>query len=114
MEKAKYIRTTIGTKFRQTKPLLLRFVKLLLFFVPEANPSYEGKIHLVTEWLIEFDENGQPYREIGICKKGEVVIAGPNGDDYGYWLDTNMKYDDFIGVPISRKLFESLWRKSQI
>ncbi|MCF6318931.1 MAG: hypothetical protein L3J83_06595 [Proteobacteria bacterium] len=110
----KFLRITIGTEFKQKKSVLIRFIKLLLFFVPVANPDYESKIHLVKEWLIEFDENDQPFREIGINKDGDVVISGPNERDYGYWLDTNMRYSDFKGTPVSKKKFEALWEKSKL
>lgn len=67
-------------------------------------------MHLVQEWLIEFDKDGLPGREIGIDKNGLPALAGPNAHNYGFWLDTNMKIDDFAGEPVDRDEFERLWK----
>ncbi len=60
-------------------------------------------------WLIEFDEEGKPFREIGLDESDSVVIAGPSESDYGFWSDTNMKLNDFEGEPVSEAYFEQLW-----
>ena len=68
--------------------------------------------HLVSEWLVEFDEHDDPWREMGLDSDGQVVYSGPDNANYGFWLDTNMKYDDFDGDEISPVEFERLWRTS--
>ena len=83
------------------------------FFIPKANPGYDSNMHLIDRWLIEFDENDDPWREIGLSKSGEVVVAGPSDRDYGFWCDTNMKYSDFDGEEVSESVFEDLWSKSK-
>lgn len=62
-----YIRTTVGRDFppSTTPPALRKLLRVLLFFVPVANPDNDPKLHLVKQWLIEFDESGGPRREIG-------------------------------------------------
>jgi hypothetical protein len=87
-------------------------MRLLLWFIPEANPDYRGKLHLVHEWFIEFDDEGQPWREIGININGRPVLAGPDDRNYGFWLDTNMTLKDFSGEPVDAAEFERLWRES--
>src|SRR5687768_2350812 len=72
-----------------------RIIRGLLWFVPEANPDYNGKMHLVHEWLIEFDAEGDPSREIGVDAAGKPVLAGPDARNFGFWLDTNMQFKDF-------------------
>lgn len=63
----------------------------------DANPTYRNKMHLVKAWLIEFDGN-EPDREIGLDAHGNPVLAGPTTVDYGFWLDTNMVYENFEGI----------------
>ncbi|WIV98778.1 hypothetical protein [Kinneretia aquatilis] len=82
--------------------------------VDNANPSYRGRLAFVRSWLIEFDDDGGPWREIGLDESGSVVLAGPSSVDYGYWLDTPMRYSDFKGNPISREFFEELWLRSGV
>lgn len=36
--------------------------------------------------------------------------AGPTEQDYGFWLDSNMKRDDFKGEIISESIFENAWK----
>jgi hypothetical protein len=78
-------------------------------FIPEANPDYA--FDQVREWLIEFDEDGVPGREVGLDGSGEPVLAGPDGRNYGFWLDTNMRYEDFTGDEVTAEVFERAWRR---
>ncbi len=59
-----YLRTTTGTDFEEKEPFGVKVLRTVLFFIPEANPGYRNKMHLVKEWLIEFDEKEMPYREM--------------------------------------------------
>ncbi len=89
-----------------------KLIKTVLFFIPKANPGYDSKMHLVKKWLIEFEEeDGEllPWREIGLDSKGTPVLAGPDKQNYGFWLDTNMKYEDFEGESIDVGEFEKIW-----
>ncbi len=110
--KERFLQTTLGTGFDEQKSIAEKIVKKVLFFVPEANPGYEGKIHLVKKWVIEFDSEGNPNREVGLNEKGNVVLAGPSERDYGFWLDTNMKFGDFTGEEVSKEEFEVAWKES--
>lgn len=106
-----YLKTKLSTDWPEKEPFSEKFIRGLLFFIPEANPDYRNKMHLIDEWLIEFEDNGLPHREIGITRNSEPVIAGPDDKNYGFWLDTNMKFEDFEGIEISKDHFEELWKK---
>ena len=95
----------------------VKVIKGILFFIPKANPGYDSKMHLVKKWLIEFvEEDGEltPWREIALDSNGNLVFAGPDKRNYGFWLDTNMKYEDFNGKTIDKEEFERYWRISGV
>lgn len=105
-----YIKTKEATDFPEKKSLGEKILRTLLFFIPKANPGYEGKYHLINEWLIEFDDNNDPIREIALNENNEVLFTGPSKQDYGFWLDSNMKFDNFKDVvKISSNEFEIFW-----
>ena len=104
-----YLKTYEATDWDQSKPCSSKVLEIIKLFIPEANPGYEGKMHLLDHWLIEFDDKGLPVREIGLAPDGAIVLAGPSPENYGFWCDTNMKFGDFDGEPISREEFENAW-----
>jgi hypothetical protein len=88
--------------------------KLLYFIFPVANPDFEKVFDYVSEWLLEFeDEKNIPVREIGINKEGAVIAKMPFNDNYGYWTDNSLSYEDFIvrfeTTEITQGYFESQW-----
>ncbi len=88
--------------------------KVMQRFVPEANPGYRDKMHLIDSWYVEFDEQGLPGREVGVDAAGQPVVAGPSTTDYGFWLNTNMKLADFDGDKLDKQEFEALWERSGV
>ena len=113
----KYLSTTKATGWPVKESFVSRLIQKVLFFIPKANPDYEPKIHLVSKWLIEFIENeGEflPCREIGLDPNNNIVLDGPNKRNYGFWLDTNMNYNDFEKNTIEKEEFEYYWNKSGI
>ena len=104
-----FLRTKLGTDFRKPSNWWQRFTSF-----ETANPSHHEKYHLVRCWLIEFDSEGMPGREIGLDENDFVVTAGPSKSDYGFWLDTNMRYPDFTGDLISSEYFEKIWAASGV
>ena len=105
-----FLRTVQATDWEEPRGWIGRVIAS----IDSANPSYRGKYHLIRSWLIEFDEDGSPWREIGLDADGAIVVAGPSAKDYGFWLDTNMKFSDFTGEPVTQEHFESLWTASGV
>ena len=100
-----FIRTELGTDFTEPSG---RFGRLLSS-IDTANPSYRGKYHFIRSWMIEFGDDGLPWREIGLDANSFIVVAGPSAKDYGFWLDTDMQYSDFVGEAITQEQFEAVW-----
>ncbi|MEL7185398.1 MAG: hypothetical protein AAFN50_03040 [Pseudomonadota bacterium] len=107
------MKTKIATDWGAPKPDGI-LVRLMQRFIPEANPSYRNKMHLIDTWYIEFDKQGLPNREVGVDADGLPVVAGPSSTDYGFWLDSNITDVDLEGLEIERKEFEALWFRTGI
>jgi hypothetical protein len=71
------LRTKLATDFQQEKKS--GFIKSVLHRL-DSNPDYQ--LHLVREWLVEFDNDDLPFREIGLGDNGQSVLAGPNDRNY--------------------------------
>jgi hypothetical protein len=89
-------------------------IGILSVIVPKANPDFENKIDLVEKWIVELDnETGIPEREIGMDKKGRIIVKMPFKNNYGYWTDNNLLLADFKNhfktSEISRDSFEIYW-----
>lgn len=89
---------------------------VLAKIIPKANPDFEDKIGKVQYWLLECDsETGIPEREIGLDKKGKVILKMPYQDNYGYWTDNNLSLNDIIEhfrvSEISQTSFEQTWEQ---
>jgi hypothetical protein len=104
--------TTKATNF--TDELLnnwrVRFLKVLLFFVPRANPDVERYYPLVKEWALELSDDGWPQREVGLDKAGAPIFATPDDRNTGFWTD--MARTQFLRDElrlISAEEFERLW-----
>ena len=109
--------TPLATDWPKEEPWKVKLMSAVLFFIPKANPDYDSKMYLVKKWLIEFiDEEGElvPWREIGLDADGKPVFAGPDKRNYGFWLDTNMKLEDFKGEMIEKEEFERFWKMSGV
>ena len=109
---SKYLSTNLATDWEHGKDWALKVIETILFFVPKANPGYEPHMHLIDRWVVEFDGDDNPGREIGLSTSDEVVVAGPSARDYGFWCDTNMTFKDFQGETISESEFEAYWERS--
>ena len=94
--------------------LIQRFVMNTLYFLKiTANPDFDKKINDVSYWLVEFDEENIPNREIGLDENDNVILKMPYKRNYGFWTDNQLLYDDFISrfsaVEISERIFEAKW-----
>ena len=108
-----YLRTKLATDWAEPAGDGL-LIKVMRSFIPEANPGYRDKMHLIDSWYIEFDEQGLPGREVGVDAAGQTIVAGPSSVDYGFWLDTNMRFSDFDCDEIEKHVFEALWEQAGI
>lgn len=107
----------MATNWPEKEPWQIRLIRMVFFFIPRANPGYDSKMYLVEKWLIEFleeDGNLVPWREIALDAKDNIVFAGPDKRNYGFWLDTDMKFEDFEGKLINKDEFESYWSLSGV
>ena len=87
---------------------------LLKLIIPKGNPNFDKQIDNVEYWLLECEiESGIPEREIGIDKNGNVIVKMPFKDNYGYWTDNNLKFNDFVekfkATEIEKREFEFNW-----
>ena len=99
-----YLRSNKATNWEKPGKFVSFFLKRL-----SSNLGYEKAFPDLHEWLIEFDDDGMPDREIGLDESGAPILAGPNERNYGFWLDTNMTIDDFEKDVIDKEYFESKW-----
>ena len=106
----RHIRTKLATDWPEPEPGLQS--RLLQWI--DVNPGYSDKLYLIREWYVEFAPDGTPWREIGLDSEGVPVLAGPSETDYGFWLDTSMRLDDFVGEPITPEEFERKWAMSGV
>jgi len=112
----KYLSTKEETVWPQKESWQIKLIRVILFFIPRANPDYDSKMFLVKKWLIEFiDINGEllPRREIALDADGKPVFAGPDKRNRGFWHDTNMKFEDFDGELIEKDEFELYWKMAK-
>ena len=103
----RYLATDKATDW-ETDSFAIRVLKRILKGL-NPNYAYETKFPIVRKWVIEIEDDNFPSREIGLDEHDIPVIWGPSDEVYGFWLDTNMAYDDFNGDPISRDYFEKHW-----
>jgi len=87
--------------------------KILKTILPISNPDFENRIDDVKHWLVEFDEENIPTREIGLDGDSEVILKMPHKKNYGFWTDNELFYDDFISrfsaVEVDRIAFDAKW-----
>lgn len=93
--------------------LKMALTGILTTIIPKANPNFDQKIDEVRYWLVEFDNDGIPKREIGLDKEKQVILKMPYKDNYGYWTDNNLLLNDFrkhfVVSEISKNSFEQSW-----
>ena len=97
---------------------LKRIIKRTIIFLlglifPKANPDFDRVLAKVHDYLIEFDDNGIPNREIGLDNFGKVLFIAPWKRNRGFWVDEDLILIDFQKsfnlVNISKDQFESYW-----
>ena len=118
MLKRNYLKINFEQKSNLQKSetnIFLKFLeKLTSIVIPKANPDFDKKISNIETWLIEFDEEGIPIREIGINNQNEPIMVMPWKNNYGFWTDSKLKYFDFKELfkfqKIDKNEFENNWK----
>ena len=82
--------------------------------IPKANPDFDKLIDEVEDWLVEYDnEEDFVNREIGLNKIGKAIMIMPWKKNYGYWIDNDLKLNDFstqfTTSIIDKQIFENYW-----
>lgn len=91
-------------------------VKLLSLFISEANPDFDRYVNVVNYWQLEFEnEKSIPSREVGLNNKREVIMKMPYKNNYGYWIDNNLTYEDFKEIfkykILDKEIFQENWSR---
>ncbi|MCV2403017.1 hypothetical protein OFY17_09025 [Marinomonas sp. C2222] len=89
----------------------MRLLRLLLFFIPRANPDHEKLYLEVARWFLEIDDNGLPQREIGINSDGAPIFVAPDNRNLGMWTDFPHVFDESKLELASKEEFESVLKK---
>jgi len=83
--------------------------RVLRKLLPLANPDFDRSYALVRKWWVEVDETGTPQRELGFDAHGSVIVAGPLGNNFGFWTDSAMTFDPAEYKVIPDDEFSSAW-----
>ncbi len=106
-----YVSTTLATDFG-SDPWQVRLIRVLLFFIPRANPDNERLYRFVRKWYLELDDSSVPVREIGIGASGEVLFCAPDARNCGFWTDSSQKFSENRLTQISAAEFETMWKQA--
>ena len=99
---------TSGT--REAPPRAMRaLIWVLTRLLPLANPDFEDRYPEVAKWWVEIDPAGVPRRELGLDADGRPIVAGPFGENFGFWTDSNMVFEAEEYPTVSSDLFEAAW-----
>jgi len=63
----------------------------------------------VRRWWVDIDAAGVPQRELVFDAAGKTIVAGPIGQNMGFWTDSNMVFDAAAYKVLSNDEFESAW-----
>lgn len=108
--------TTEATDFtdRMMSDWRVRIVRMILFFVPRANPDNELLYPKVRSWALELDDQGWPQREVGLDSSGKPLFCAPNRRNTGFWPDMAAKQFDLAELQsIPAENFNDLWSAAQ-
>jgi hypothetical protein len=104
--------TTTATNWPTSKPWPVRLLRVLLWFVPHANPDNEPLYPLVRRWALEIDETGKPVREVGLGADSIVLFRAPDRRNRGMWTDSPVTISLHGLEPMEQHAFEDLWQKA--
>jgi hypothetical protein len=96
----------IGQRRSHRHPILRRLLRLVL---PVANPDFESLYPSVQLWWVELNASGVPQREVGFNASGEPVVAGPLGQNFGFWTDSPMTFSVGEHPQVAEQAFAEVW-----
>ena len=101
-------------KESRLKELFYIFVKkTLALFLPKANPDFDSIYEKVVIWLIEYDDvKNYSKREVGLDENRQPIVKGPYKKNLGFWVDSNMTYEDFSKFNI-QEIKQSCFRSEE-
>jgi len=108
----RYTKLAMDWKEEKVNSFRVRLVYAILFFIPRANEDNEKLYPKVAKWLLEINENGIPYREIGIDINGNPLFTAPNDRNYGLWTDSDNTFEIKELELSNHEEFESMWQKA--
>lgn len=105
--------TTLATDWndKELNSVGIRLIKIVLFFIPRANPDHEKLYPYVAKWLIEIDESGVLVREIGLDENNVPLFSAPDDRNFGFWTDSDKKFEIEELEPSTKEEFDLLWQK---
>ena len=74
-----------------------------------ANPDFDSAYVHVRKWWIEVDEAGPPHRELGFDVNGKGIVAGPFGENFGFWTDSTMTFNPSEHQVVPEEAFGLAW-----
>lgn len=104
-----YGTTTLAANRSEREPWQVRILRVLLWFIPLANPDNERLYPRVRRWALELDAENRPQREIGLGSNGEALFRAPDGPNFGFWTDSSEPFDVKVLKALDVKSFEALW-----
>jgi hypothetical protein len=78
-----------------------------------SNSDFDNSYAEVRKWWVEVDESGTPQRELGFNAQGKVIVAGPLGNNFGFWTDSTMKFAVAEYRGVSEEAFAAVWSQFQ-
>ena len=103
--------TTLATDFRPDT-WQVKVIKMVLFFIPKANPDNEIKYPQVRKWFLEVDDTGMPIREIGLDDHGNPLFGAPDVRNTGFWTDSPKLFLKAQLDLTTQSEFQQLWMRS--
>ncbi|MDO7854012.1 hypothetical protein [Hymenobacter convexus] len=77
----------------------------------KASPDYDGRMRMVSYWLVEIDEDGYPMREVGFTAQHEPILFAPTTRNYGLWTDSDRVFSRDEFEERANFPFDAIWNK---
>lgn len=104
--------TATATDWPKVTPWPVRVLRVLLWFIPRANPDNELLYPHVRRWALEVDAMGKPLREVGLGEGSKVLFRAPDRRNRGMWMDSQVTIAAEDLESLDQAEFEALWLKA--